>query len=82
MPLKTVEIVYYAILKEQRGADRDRLETAAATPAELYAELASSHHFSLGQHQLQVAINDAFADWQSALQDGDQVVFLPPVSGG
>jgi molybdopterin converting factor small subunit len=31
---------------------------------------------------VKVAINDEFADWQHKLQDGDTVVFIPPVAGG
>ena len=32
--------------------------------------------------RLRVAVNGALADWRHALRDGDEVVFLPPVSGG
>lgn len=82
MHLKEIEIQYFAILREQRGAGREILATAASTPADLYAEVARHYHFSLRQDQLRVAVNDAFAGWQTPLNDKDQVVFLPPVSGG
>ncbi|MGH8244731.1 MAG: MoaD/ThiS family protein, partial [Steroidobacteraceae bacterium] len=32
--------------------------------------------------QLKVAVNAAFGGWDQALQDGDEVVFIPPVAGG
>jgi molybdopterin converting factor small subunit len=32
--------------------------------------------------QLKVAVNAAFSDWNQALADGDEVVFIPPVAGG
>ncbi|HHQ15009.1 MAG TPA: MoaD/ThiS family protein [Chromatiales bacterium] len=59
----------------------ERLSTAATTAAELYAELNGRYGFpELGQ--LKVAINDEFADWEAHLNDGDSVVFIPPVAGG
>jgi sulfur-carrier protein len=82
MHLKEIEVHYFAILREQRGTASERVSTAATTPGELYAEISGRHHFSLAQHQLQVAVNDSFADWNTLLHDRDQVVFLPPVSGG
>ena len=73
---------YYASLREAAGRAAETLDTAAATPAQLYVELAGRHHFALGRAQLQVAVNSAFADWDRALADGDEVVFIPPVAGG
>jgi molybdopterin converting factor small subunit len=31
---------------------------------------------------LRVAVNGAFTGWDRQLADNDEVVFLPPVSGG
>jgi len=31
---------------------------------------------------LRVAVNEEFSDWQRPLEDGDRVVFIPPVAGG
>jgi len=73
---------YYALLREAAGRAGETLDTAAATPAALYAELAARHGFRLARSQLQVAVNSAFADWDRRLADGDEVVFIPPVAGG
>jgi molybdopterin converting factor subunit 1 len=73
---------YFASLREQAGRAAESVETTAATPAALYAELAARHGFRLAQAQLQVAVNAAFADWDRALADDDEVVFIPPVAGG
>lgn len=77
-----VQLRYYALLREQAGRQAETVETAAPTPAALYAELAARHGFHLPQAQLRVAVNAAFADWSSPLADGDEVVFIPPVAGG
>ncbi len=75
-------IQYFAILREQAGRSQEILETAAATPADLYAELAGRYGFTLAREQLKVAVNSDFADWSRRLAAGDSVVFIPPVAGG
>lgn len=73
---------YYATLREAARRAEETVDTRAATPAALYDELRARHGFALGRAQLQVAVNSAFADWDRALADGDEVVFIPPVAGG
>lgn len=77
-----LQLRYYALLREQAGRQSETVDTRAATPAALYAELAARHRFSLPAAQLKVAVNAAFGDWNQALRDGDEVVFIPPVAGG
>jgi len=80
--VKKITIQYYAILREQRGIDEEQIETAAQTACELYAELKEKYCFPLEQNSLKVAVNDEFSEWKTALNSGDAVVFIPPVSGG
>jgi molybdopterin synthase sulfur carrier subunit len=35
-----------------------------------------------GRPDVRVAVNRVWADWDTSLKDGDEVAFLPPVSGG
>jgi molybdenum cofactor guanylyltransferase len=79
---KTLRVQYYAILREQAGRNDETLDTSAATPAELYAELRQRHPFQLDATQLKVALNSEFSDWHTPLKHGDTVVFIPPVAGG
>ncbi|MBW7929058.1 MAG: MoaD/ThiS family protein [Fimbriimonadaceae bacterium] len=79
---KTVHLQYFAILREQRGADRETLTTQAATLRDLYDALAREHGFTLTAAQVRPAVNEAVADWDRAIEDGDRIVFLPPVAGG
>ncbi len=77
-----VRLHYYALFREQAGRQEEIVETAALTPAALYAELADRHGFKLPISQLKVAVNAAFDDWNRTLRDDDEVVFIPPVAGG
>jgi molybdopterin-guanine dinucleotide biosynthesis protein A len=79
---KRITVQYYALLREQAGRRDEALTTTAATPRELYAELAGRYPFSLAAEVLRVAINSEFGDWSAPLKDGDAVVFIPPVAGG
>lgn len=79
--MKHISVEYFAILRERAGRDREELETNTNTPADLFAELQSRYPFP-AMTSVKVAINDEFADWHILLQDGDRVVFIPPVAGG
>jgi molybdopterin converting factor subunit 1 len=80
--VKTVRVRYFAILREQRGLDEEKVATMAATAADLYEELRALHRFTLPAGRLRVAVNDEFGPWASPVSDGDAVVFVPPVAGG
>jgi sulfur-carrier protein len=80
--VKTVRVRYFAILREQRGLDEERVATTAATAAELYEELRVLHRFTLPAERLRVAVNDEFGSWAAPVRDGDALVFVPPVAGG
>ena len=77
-----LKIQYYALMREQAGRSEETLETSAATPADLYGELAARYGFTLSREQLKVAVNSEFSDWSRRLDAGDAVVFIPPVAGG
>ena len=77
-----LKIHYYALMREQAGRSEETLDTCAATPADLYGELATRYGFTLAREQLKVAVNNEFSDWTRSLAAGDAVVFIPPVAGG
>lgn len=81
-PPMQLQIRYYALMREQAGRSEESIETSAATPADLYAELVSRYAFSLPREQLKVAVNSEFSEWSRKLKQGDAVVFIPPVAGG
>ena len=53
-----------------------------ADARQLYDELRARHGFTLRRENLRLAVNGEFASWEKPLVDGDEVAFLPPVSGG
>lgn len=82
MSSKKVEIMYFAILREQSNKGLEIIETEAYTAEELFKELTQEYNFTLHPHQVRVSINEGFQDMNSTINDGDQIVFIPPVAGG
>jgi molybdopterin converting factor subunit 1 len=79
---KEIQIQYFAILREQRGVSEESLTTSAATLGNLYDELKEIHQFSLDIGSLKVIVNEEFSEWDRPFEQGDSVVFIPPVAGG
>ncbi len=77
-----VTIHYFAMLRERSGVDSEIVETSAVDARGLWEETNHRRKFGLDRAQFSVAVNDTFVEWNHALVDGDQLVFLPPVSGG
>lgn len=78
-----VTVRCFATLREL-AADRTRLTLPpGATVIDAWTALAAAHR-GLVPHRpfVRPARNGAYAPWEAALADGDQVAFLPPVSGG
>jgi molybdenum cofactor guanylyltransferase len=82
IPSRPLRVQYYALLREQAGVREERVESSAATPAELYRELSARHRFTLEPRMLKVAVNAEFREWTQPLAANDTVVFIPPVAGG
>ncbi|MGJ8657600.1 MAG: molybdopterin converting factor subunit 1 [Akkermansiaceae bacterium] len=80
--MKTIELKYFAQLREIAQKDSETLQTESATPAGLYEEVKQRYQFPHKQKHLMVAINEEFSTWDQLLKEGDEVVFIPPVAGG
>jgi molybdopterin converting factor subunit 1 len=79
---KTIQLQYFASLREKRGRSEEAITTKAATAEQLYDELVEQHDLDQPKSSLRVAINDEFCEWDRELEPDDRVVFIPPVSGG
>lgn len=78
----TYRILYFASLRDRAGTDAESVDSHAADARALYGELRARHGFAMDETRLRVAVNGAFASWEQPLRDGDEIVFIPPVSGG
>lgn len=76
------QLLYFASLADKAGCSSEQMDSLATTPAQLYDEVKARHGFAFAADRLRVAVNGRIADWQQPLVDGDEIVFLPPVSGG
>ena len=74
----------FARLREQAGVDAADLELApGATVADAYAALRRAYPgLEADQSLIRPALNRAFAEWDSPVNEADEVAFIPPVSGG
>jgi molybdopterin converting factor subunit 1 len=78
----TYRVLYFASLRDQAGCEEETVASAASDVTTFYEELRHRHRFTLQKEKLRVAVNGEFAGWDRVLSDGDEVVFIPPVSGG
>lgn len=79
-----VKVLLFGRLKELTGYCEDSIELADATTIERLFALYSARHPELAKYRSSVVAsrNQEFAAWETALRAGDEVAFLPPVSGG
>lgn len=81
-PTRRLTVRFFALLREQAGRRELTLDTAASTPAALYAELTQSHGLTVPPAILTFAVNERYVPADSPLAAGDRVTFLPPIAGG
>ncbi|MBN9371384.1 MAG: molybdopterin synthase sulfur carrier subunit [Hydrogenophaga sp. SCN 70-13] len=84
--MNTIQLRYFASIREAIGTGAERLSTAAPTLAALRDELIArggAHAQALARGKaVRVSLNQAMADESAALADGAEVAFFPPVTGG
>ena len=74
----------FARLRELAGTDAENVEVrAGSTVADVYDALRKAHPgLDVNRESVRAAVNQEFADWDAVVADGDEVAFIPPVSGG
>lgn len=78
----SVKILYFASLADRAGCSEETVDAHSITASAIYEKALVRHGFAFGVDKLRVAVNGAFVSWDSVVNDGDEVVFIPPVSGG
>jgi MoaE-MoaD fusion protein len=73
----------FARLREQAGTGVEQLDLAGGTVADVYEVLVRRHPgLEPDRALVRPARNEEFAGWEDPVADGDEVAFIPPVSGG
>ena len=81
-----ITVKYFASIREAMGQGSEPVTTSAATLAALRDELIArggvyAQALARGK-TLRMALNQTMADEAAVLQDGAEVAFFPPVTGG
>ena len=76
----TIRVRYFASLREKMGRVEDTLVAEdIATVADVWRVVSTGQPLP---EQLLCAVNMDYAEALSPVQDGDEVAFFPPVTGG
>jgi molybdopterin synthase sulfur carrier subunit len=75
------KVLFFAHLRDAVGEEFLKIDASSKTVAELKAELARNYNLPK-LDSVMTAVNEEFAQDDEVIQDGDEVAFIPPVSGG
>ena len=77
-----IQVTYFAILRELTGLDKETFSIKQGNkPGDVLTSINERHEIDLGIN-FKIAVNDEFSDWDIELNEGDRLVFIPPVTGG
>ena len=79
-----VKVLYFASCRDIVGTGEQEMPLEdGVTVADLISEIASEHvRFVDMAPSLMVSVNQEYVERDTVLGDGDEVAFIPPVSGG
>ncbi len=79
-----ITVLFFARLKDQVGQVELQLESdlAGKTAAELQQVLIDQGMLALQDDSIRIAVNQDFCSADTIVNDGDEVAFMPPVTGG
>lgn len=81
-----IDVLYFAWVRERVGVPRERLETPAATVADLIADLiAREERYAWAfadLTSLRVALDQELSPFDAPLAGVREVAFFPPMTGG
>ena len=84
MSMVQIRLLYFAVLRDIIGERESTVTLPDGTRAhDVWQMLRGRHARLAAYHQPpMVAINEAYANAGTELQDGDEPAFIPPVAGG
>lgn len=80
----TIRTLFFSVLRDVVGeAEHAVTLPEGATGSDLFDALATEHP-AIGPYRpvVRLAVNRRYVPFETTLADGDEVVFIPPVSGG
>ena len=82
-----ITVVFFASLRQELGVDTVTLEPSNITDVQsvikgLEPHLSGQWHDTLTRSNILIAVNQEMVNFDSKIADGDEVAFLPPVTGG
>ena len=77
-----VRVRYFAVLRDAAGVAFEDVAGGFSDANGLWEHLCGRYAFPLGPESLRVSVNARYVPFGTALRDGDEVAFIPPVSGG
>jgi molybdopterin converting factor subunit 1 len=79
-----VKLLLFAVLSDIIGESTREIEVAEGTRAiDVWSELRAKHpRLEPYERPPFTAVNEQYVDADTVLGDGDEVAFIPPVSGG
>jgi len=81
-----MDVLYFAWVRERIGLPKEKVETGAATVADLVAELiAREERYAVAFSDLsalRVAVDQELSDFDAPLAGVREVAFFPPMTGG
>lgn len=82
-----IDVLFFARIRDQLGIDRVQiaLPDGVNSLLQFTAHLTATHPSFVGiidQPTVLVAVNQTFAQSSTSIQDGDEIAYFPPVSGG
>ena len=80
----TVKVLFFASCRDLVGASEQEITLGDGhTVADLISDIASEHaRFVDMAPSLMVSVNQEYVERETELHDGDEIAFIPPVSGG
>ena len=77
-----VRLRYFASIRESLGRTTEEVDLPAGSTVSHVWERLVGERPALAQQRYRPAVNQEYTTIDHALADGDELVFIPPVSGG
>lgn len=75
------KILFFAHLKDTVGEESIRIDVSGKSVAEVKSYLSEKYQLQKFD-TVMTAVNEEFTSDDEIIQDGDEIAFIPPVSGG